>query len=298
MAEFAYNNVKNANTGHTPFELNCDYHPRMSYEEDVNPCSQSKWADELLAEFRKLIIVCQENLYYAQELQNWAHNKGVKPWNYAVGKKVWLNSKYIKTKRNRNLEAKLFGPFRVLYPFEKQEYKLELPQKWRIHDIFHVSLLEQDTTKKERLDEKNAAELDTGNKSGKAIWNSAVYAKKSKSSHLPGFYYLVSWKKYPKEENTWESASAIQYFRKIISLFHKDHLDKPRAIFPAIDTVPLMARPAIKPSELPKQKRGQPAKKHVAKAHQVRWQGRYLSQFAFIEPELVGSRRSVSLTGC
>ena len=37
MAEFTYNNAKNASTGHTPFELNCGYHPRMSYKEDVDP---------------------------------------------------------------------------------------------------------------------------------------------------------------------------------------------------------------------------------------------------------------------
>ena len=30
MAEFAYNNAKNASTDHTPFELNYGYHPRMS----------------------------------------------------------------------------------------------------------------------------------------------------------------------------------------------------------------------------------------------------------------------------
>ncbi len=39
MAEFAYNNVKKASTGHTPFELNCGYHPRASYEEDIDPHS-------------------------------------------------------------------------------------------------------------------------------------------------------------------------------------------------------------------------------------------------------------------
>ncbi len=42
MAEFAYNNVKNASTGHTPFELNCVFHSRASYEEEVDPRSQSK----------------------------------------------------------------------------------------------------------------------------------------------------------------------------------------------------------------------------------------------------------------
>ena len=39
MAKFAYNNAKNASTGHTPFELNCGYYPRMLYKEDVNPRS-------------------------------------------------------------------------------------------------------------------------------------------------------------------------------------------------------------------------------------------------------------------
>lgn len=37
MAEFAHNNAKNTSTGHTPFELNCEYHPCVSYEEDVHP---------------------------------------------------------------------------------------------------------------------------------------------------------------------------------------------------------------------------------------------------------------------
>ena len=68
MAEFAYNNAKNANTGHIPFELNCSYHPRMSYKEDVDPRSQSKMADDLSAELQELMIVCRENLYHAQEL--------------------------------------------------------------------------------------------------------------------------------------------------------------------------------------------------------------------------------------
>ena len=41
IAEFAYNNTKNISTGYTPFELNYDFHPRVSYKEDVNPCSKS-----------------------------------------------------------------------------------------------------------------------------------------------------------------------------------------------------------------------------------------------------------------
>ena len=88
MAEFAYNNAKNTSIGHTPFELNCGYHLWMSYKEDVNPHSQSKSANELSAGLRDLMIVCQENLHHAQELQKHAHDKGVKSRSYAPGKKV------------------------------------------------------------------------------------------------------------------------------------------------------------------------------------------------------------------
>ena len=65
MAKFAYNNAKNASTGHTPFELNCEYYPQLSYEEDIDSCSKSKSTDELSAELQKLMTICQKNLYHA-----------------------------------------------------------------------------------------------------------------------------------------------------------------------------------------------------------------------------------------
>ena len=42
MAEFAYNNAKNASSGHTFFELNCGYFLWMSYEENFKHYSKSK----------------------------------------------------------------------------------------------------------------------------------------------------------------------------------------------------------------------------------------------------------------
>ena len=55
-------------------------------------------------------------------------------------------------------------------------------------------LLEQDITKRERV--KRMPKWDAGNNDNKeykveALWNSAVYASKSKSGHIPGFYPLV-----------------------------------------------------------------------------------------------------------
>ena len=147
-----------------------------------------------MAELQKLITVSRENLHHSQELWKQAHNKGVKPRRYTPGDKIWLNSKYINTNQNQKLEAQFFRPFWVLHPVGKQAYKLELPKMWRIHNIFHVSLLEQDTTSKERI--KKVPKLDASDDSEEyeveAIRDSAVYTIELKSGHLPRLYYLVA----------------------------------------------------------------------------------------------------------
>ena len=129
MAEFVYNNAKNASTGHTLFELNCGFYPQVSFKDNVDPCSRFRSANKLVKELRELIDICQQNLLHAKELQKRVYDKDVKPQNYTPGEKIWLNSKYIKTKQNRKLEAKFFGPFRILHQVGKQAYKLDLPIK-------------------------------------------------------------------------------------------------------------------------------------------------------------------------
>ena len=128
-----------------------------------------------------------------------------------------------------------------------------------------MSLLEQDTTRKGRVSDK-VLELNAGNEDSKeykveVIWDSAVYANKLESGHLSGLYYLVLWKGYSKEENTWESLLAIEHPKKLISSFHKDHPEKSTATSLPIKSAPLMARLTVKPTAnaTTKQKRGRPA---------------------------------------
>ena len=164
MAEFAYNNAKNASTGHILFELNCGYHPRVFYEEDLDPRSKLKTAEKLSSELQNIMAVCQQNCHHAQKLQKRAHNKGIKPQSYASGDKIWLSSKHLKTKQNRKLEAKFLNHFRVWDPVGKQAYKLELPKKWKIHNVFHVSRLEQETIKKVQINDTQLNfEFEAGN---------------------------------------------------------------------------------------------------------------------------------------
>ena len=89
-----------------------------------------------------------------------------------------------------------------------------------------------------------------------AIKDSAVYAKEAEG-HLPGLYYLVSWKGYPEEESTWEPSFAVMHLRKMISAFHKDHPKKPTATSPPLNSASFMAKPSVKPPVKPSTKRKQ-----------------------------------------
>ena len=141
------------------------------------------------------MTVCQKNLYYAQELQKWTNNKSVKPRSYAPSDKIWINSKYITIKQNQKFEAKIFGLFEILYSVGKQAYKLELPKRWKIHNVFHVSLLEQKTIRQGQVGKKVIKlEFEVNNSEKykvEAIWDSTVYANKVKV-HLPGLNYLIA----------------------------------------------------------------------------------------------------------
>ena len=59
MAEFAYDNAKNASTGYMPFELNCGYHPWVFYKEDLDLRLLLKNAEELSSKLRSLMAACQ-----------------------------------------------------------------------------------------------------------------------------------------------------------------------------------------------------------------------------------------------
>lgn len=114
-----------------------------------------------------------------------------------------------------------------------------MPKKWRIYNIFYVLLLEQNITKKRRVDKKDEEmEFKVDDKEKykvEEIQDSAVYAKKSEEGYLSKIYYLVFWKSYPKEKNTWELTLAVQYFRKLLNIFYKNNSDKPMAISPPIN---------------------------------------------------------------
>lgn len=91
----------------------------------------------------------------------------------------------------------------------------------------------------------------------KVIIDIAMYTHKTKNK-LPSFYYLVLWKGYPEKKSTWKPLTAVMYFRKLISTFHKEHPEKPIATSLFLDSALPIARLIV--SKKLKQKRGCPRK--------------------------------------
>ena len=63
-AEFTYNNTKNSNTSHTPFEFNYGYHLRLLFEKNINSHLRSFFADKPAEELKKLMEFYCQNLLH------------------------------------------------------------------------------------------------------------------------------------------------------------------------------------------------------------------------------------------
>lgn len=79
-----------------------------------------------------------------------------------------------------------------------------------------MSLLKQDITRRGQIDKEFInldpnQELDLRNNKEyevKSIKDSVVHTKKAQNQ-LPGLYYLIFWKDFPKEVDTWKPVLAI-----------------------------------------------------------------------------------------
>ena len=63
---------------------------------------------------------------------------------FAVGDSVLLSNQNLRFKGIlHKLQRKFCGPYKVLEKIGVQAYQLKLPDTWRVHPVFHVSLLKQ-----------------------------------------------------------------------------------------------------------------------------------------------------------
>ena len=84
---------------------------------------------------------------------------------YKVGDLVLLSTRNLKIKGIPNkLQKRFVGPFWVLETIGEQAYRLALPDEWKIHPVFHVSLLRNwkaaDVQEDQPVDQNDVAEVE------------------------------------------------------------------------------------------------------------------------------------------
>ena len=90
-----------------------------------------------LEESRKEALAAYKKAW--KTMKKWISSKFC-PWK--SGDKVWLEGKNLKLHYpSKKLALKKEGPFEITQVISLVAYKLQLPPTWKIHDIFHASLL-------------------------------------------------------------------------------------------------------------------------------------------------------------
>jgi hypothetical protein len=195
-AEFAYNNSKNTTTQTTPFMALYGYNPelRVDVEDNVieGEIPAAKDRIQRLEELRKRL---KEEYLKAQERQAKYYNQRHQEKLFKRGDLVKLSTRNLRLK-DKKLQPRWVGPFRITERIGSQAYRLALPQKYsRLHDVFPVQFLEdfyarnkQDLLPMPELEDDDEWEIEE-------IKGKAYFDKK--------LHFLVKWKGWPSEYNQW-----------------------------------------------------------------------------------------------
>src|SRR6266404_4005387 len=137
-----------------------------------------------------------------------ANQRGPPPAQFHLREQVWLDTSHLKLPHQKaKLTPKRLGPFKIVQEISPVAYRLELPQNWRIHNVFHASLLTPyyETTAHGPNFTRPPPDLIDREEEYKVEWIIA-HRQFGRSKRLQ---YLIKWKGYPESDNTWEPADQV-----------------------------------------------------------------------------------------
>jgi hypothetical protein len=216
LAEYCHNQRVHSTTKRSPFYLMMGYEPKdipLAFERTNIPSVETRIKE--LERAREEALAAHE---LACQLMAQRSTKGYKP--FTKGEKVWLEAKNLKIGyASRKLAPKREGPFEIEEVMGPVTYRLRLLQHWRIHSVFHISLLT--SYHENSVHGPNYLRLPPD-----LINNKEQYEVKAITSHknVRGKrHYLVKWKHYPTSENTWQTEDDLKNTPEILSSYQKCH---------------------------------------------------------------------------
>jgi len=147
---------------------------------------------------------------------------------------VILSGRNIKTYRpSKKLDHKNHGPFQIEKIVSPLAVRLMLPCKWKIHNVFHVSLLEPYRTSEHRAPpdpSKVLREADDIEQSEEYDVNEVMSSVERGRGKNKQILYLVKWLDYPERQDWMEepfdnfSVRGLEKLRE----FHQRNPDAPK----------------------------------------------------------------------
>jgi len=230
FAEFCYNNNVHTATKQTLFFAAYHQHPENNFKNrrDNRTESNNPEAVKTVEDLDAMREAMRENMKAAQTWMPKYYNQKVdnKEPQFKVGDWVMDNAKNIKTKRpSKKVDYKLWGKFEIEKPCGTNAYRLKLPPlSSKIDPVFHVSLLEpyrRNTIPGRRSSTSPPVDLE----------QQEYVIEKIKTTFIKGgqVKYLVSWKGYGPDEDTWEPYENLKAGGEhVVPQFHLDNLRKLR----------------------------------------------------------------------
>ena len=129
----------------TPFYASYGLHPQPHYEPTRHSLqSTSRSAVEFSDRIKELHRNLQLDLQFLAQRAATYYNKNHRQEpTLKEGDKVHLLTRNIRTKRpSKKLDFKKYGPFKITKVISPVTYQLQLPKKFKNHNVFHISLLE------------------------------------------------------------------------------------------------------------------------------------------------------------
>jgi hypothetical protein len=122
---------------------------------------------------------------------------------FTVSSKVWLEATNLKLPSNLTpkLALRWYGPFEVATQISKVVYKLSLPSYWKIHDVFHASLLMP--YRETDQHGPNFLEPPPDIIEGEPKWEVEKIIKERTFGRWKKKQYLVHWKGYSPSHDEW-----------------------------------------------------------------------------------------------
>jgi hypothetical protein len=125
-----------------PFNLLMGYTLRLHVSTSPSHMLEATSCHDQLLMARTMVLTAIRN---AQQmlLKHALRKKGQHHFHpFAVGQKVWLEGTNLKTSHpTKKFAPKCYSPFSITDVISPVVYRLTLPPSWKIHNVFHISLL-------------------------------------------------------------------------------------------------------------------------------------------------------------